>query len=67
MVGDKLSMRYWPVGEAEPSQPQWEWTDPNPLDGGIFALRTDVDATGIRITGAQGPFQIGGGFDDHLL
>ncbi len=57
-VGDRLTLKYWLVGEAEPTLPQWEWIDPNPLGAGMLGLRAGNDAS------APNPVRLGATFDD---
>ena len=63
-VGDRLSMKFWPVEEPEPIEPQWKWIDPNPLPAGTLGVRAFVDEIGIRNTGNPGPWSIGATVDD---
>jgi hypothetical protein len=37
-VGAELSMKVWKDGEQEPSEPQWQFTDPDPLGPGPFGV-----------------------------
>jgi protocatechuate 3,4-dioxygenase beta subunit len=64
VVGDRLSMKWWPVDEPEPTEPQWEWTDPDPLPEGRIALNVFISQMGVNRTGTPGPWRLGATFDD---
>jgi protocatechuate 3,4-dioxygenase beta subunit len=63
-VGDMLSMKWWPVGSPEPTEPQWEWTDPDPLPEGRIAPNLFISQMGVNRTGTPGPWRLGAAFDD---
>jgi len=64
VVGDRLSMKWWPVGSPEPTEPQWEWIDPDPLPAGRIALNVFISQRGVNATGTPGPWRLGAIFDD---
>ena len=63
-VGDRLTMKWWPVGDSEPTEPQWEWADPSPLPAGVFGAQVYISADGVAATGTTPPWRIGATFDD---
>ena len=47
-VGDQLSMKMWRLGDDEPSEPQWTYTDPTPLPPerlGVAAFHWAIEQT----------------------
>ena len=64
VVGDRVTMKYWAVGEPEPATPQFEWIDPDPIPAGFIGVSANVDGTGIEATGNPPPWRIGVTVDD---
>jgi protocatechuate 3,4-dioxygenase beta subunit len=63
-IGNQLTMKWWPVGGPEPDEPQFEWTDPDPLPPGHFYMEVFVDRPRIVATGTPPPWLIDATFDD---
>lgn len=40
-VGARITAKVWRVGDAEPSAPQFDWIDPDPISGGMIAIASD--------------------------
>ena len=63
-VGNRLTMKWWPVGEPEPNDPQWKWIDPDPLPPGIFGTTLYLSDGAIEFSNVPPPWRIDATIDD---
>jgi protocatechuate 3,4-dioxygenase beta subunit len=63
-VGDRLTMKWWPVGAPEPNDPQWEWIDPDPLGPGIIGTIIALSTGAIEYNNVPPPWWIDTTIDD---
>jgi hypothetical protein len=60
-IGSRITAKVWQVGDLEPTTPQFDWIDPDPITGGQIAISAD------KALGNTVPARADGTFDDVVF